>query len=256
MSSSVSFAAEGDFESPYVSPLIQPGHLLSCEEQEAMCAEQEIQTAECDFAADLASRLGEMLAQQHIQTCELMRQRHEEVMRAFSTQSDMLARVQMQKKVRIPLRRKDSEKSSGTSACRSGSPQVIVSSEDVATMVNYKLRSTSGSIGTGTDSDGFPQVSSTGDVMPLKAITEATEVKPDDEDSVAMPKELPATKKVRTISGRNATCLFVGLPIKSTNDEATVVLLRCCCYYDDNCRRPPRSISGYEDELSTLAVET
>ena len=39
---------------------------------------QEIQTAECDFVADLASRLGEMLAQQHIQTYELMRQRHEE----------------------------------------------------------------------------------------------------------------------------------------------------------------------------------
>ena len=89
-----------------------------------------------------------------------------------------------------------------------------------------------------------------------------------------MPKELPATKKVRTISGRNATCLFVGgfgtyrqsyvqarwvsphVRPKSTNDEATVVLLRCCCYYDDNCRRLPRSISGYEDELSTLAVET
>eukprot|EP00439_Symbiodinium_sp_Y106_P040246 s387_g4.t3 len=213
MSSSVSFAAEGDFESPYVSPLIQPGHLLSCDEHEAMCAEQEIQTAECDFVADLASRLGEMLAQQHIQTYELMRQRHEEewiaeygyaqVMRAFSTQSDTLARMQTQKKVRIPLRRKDSEKSSGTSACRSASPQVIVSSEDVATMVNYKLRSTSGSIGAGTDSDGFPQVSSTGNVVPLKAITEVTLVKPDDEDSVVMPKELPATKKVRTISGRN-----------------------------------------------------
>eukprot|EP00439_Symbiodinium_sp_Y106_P040509 s387_g4.t5 len=199
MSSSVSFAAEGDFESPYVSPLIQPGHLLSCDEHEAMCAEQEIQTAECDFVADL--------------TYELMRQRHEEewiaeygyaqVMRAFSTQSDTLARMQTQKKVRIPLRRKDSEKSSGTSACRSASPQVIVSSEDVATMVNYKLRSTSGSIGAGTDSDGFPQVSSTGNVVPLKAITEVTLVKPDDEDSVVMPKELPATKKVRTISGRN-----------------------------------------------------